>query len=310
VKVYNINDNNEEYSYHCHESYVNSIKSSNDGTLVLTSAAWRNPLSALWNIENKRFVQKLTFEDEEHMEFSNVRQDKVLGTKSEVATIYDINTGQRISQLVPTIYNQYTKNRATFCPSDELILSDGVLWDVKSGREIHKFDKLNQTLSGVFHPNGLEVVSNTEVWDLRTFHLLRTVPALEQCMIKFSSQNVIYGISPEVEGSLDMEGCTYESSFKTLDSYDYTSISTVDVKRNIYDLAINRFGSQIAIVENQGGYESVQESVVRVYSVGRKKNPEEDAEDEEEEMDNSDDNSMSESESMGGGNGECPNNRT
>jgi hypothetical protein len=37
------------------------------------------------------------------------------------------------------------------------LFSDGVLWDFKSGKEIHKFDKLNQTLSGVFHPNGLEV---------------------------------------------------------------------------------------------------------------------------------------------------------
>lgn len=35
--------------------------------------------------------------------------------------------------------------------------TDGVLWDVRSGKEIHKFDKLNQAISGVFHPNGLEV---------------------------------------------------------------------------------------------------------------------------------------------------------
>lgn len=59
--------------------------------------------------------------------------------------------------LSPTQSNQYNKNRATFNPTDELVLSDGVLWDVTSGKEIHKLDKLNQTLSGVFHPNGLEV---------------------------------------------------------------------------------------------------------------------------------------------------------
>lgn len=38
-----------------------------------------------------------------------------------------------------------------------IISLDGVLWDVRSGKEIHKFDKLNQAISGVFHPNGLEV---------------------------------------------------------------------------------------------------------------------------------------------------------
>ena len=53
--------------------------------------------------------------------------------------------------------------RATFDPTDDLIMSDGVLWDYRAPKEIHKFDKLNQTLSGVFHPNGLEIISNTEV---------------------------------------------------------------------------------------------------------------------------------------------------
>lgn len=38
-----------------------------------------------------------------------------------------------------------------------LVLADGVLWDVRSGKEIHKFDKFNQCISGVFHPNCLEV---------------------------------------------------------------------------------------------------------------------------------------------------------
>lgn len=36
--------------------------------------------------------------------------------------------------------------------------ADGVLWDVRTEKEIHKFDKLNQVISGVFHPNGLEVL--------------------------------------------------------------------------------------------------------------------------------------------------------
>ena len=29
----------------------------------------------------------------------------------------------------------------------------------------------------------LEIVSNTEVWDIRTFHLLKTVPGLDQCYV-------------------------------------------------------------------------------------------------------------------------------
>lgn len=226
VKVYNINESGEEFSYNCHDSTVTSIKCSRDGNFIATSATWRAPLSALWSIENRQFNLKQSWDEEEYMEFANQTNDRILGTKGEKATIYDLNTSQTVSQFVPSIFNQYSKNRATYYPTDELILSDGVLWDVRSGKEIHKFDKLNQAISGVFHPNGLEVVSNTEVWDLRTFHLLRAVPTLDQCHVKFSPQNVIYAISSETEHRYDLEeiNFTFETSFKTLDSFDFSSI--------------------------------------------------------------------------------------
>jgi HIV-1 Vpr-binding protein len=136
--------------------------------------------------------------------------------------IYDIATGTLLKTLTPSISNQYTKNRATFSMNDELILSDGILWDVNSGKEIHKFDKLNQTLNGVFHPNGTEVVSNTEVWDLRTFHLLKTVPALDQMNVIFSPvNNIIYAVSLDQENEDESH---YVTSFKTLDALDYSNI--------------------------------------------------------------------------------------
>lgn len=235
VKIYNINDSAEEFSFQCHDSAMCSLRYNRDGNLITTSSQWRQPLSALWNVENKQFVMKTSWEEEEYMEFANTSNDKILGTRAELATIFDLNTGQEISKFQPTIYNQYTKNRATFYPTDELILSDGVLWDVRSGKEIHKFDKLNLMISGVFHPNGLEVVSNTEVWDLRTFHLLRTVPVLDQCHVFFSPQNVIYGISLDQENRMDYDqsSYTYESSFKTLDAYDYASIGMYHYRRLI-----------------------------------------------------------------------------
>lgn len=85
----------------------------------------------------------------------------------------------------------------------------------------------------------------------------------------------MYAISYEVDNNMDMDNYnSYESSFKVLDSLDYSSIATVDVKRNIYDLCVNRFGTKIAVVENQGGYATAEESVVKIYSVGRKKHNE------------------------------------
>ncbi|KDR23940.1 protein mahjong [Zootermopsis nevadensis] len=292
VKMFNLHTGSEEATYQCHDSYVYHLQASRDRSLLLTSSTWRRPLSALWSI-NKFFEMKFALEEEEYVEFSKLNQDRIIGTKGEIATIYDVATGKKIMALTPQISNQYTKNRATYSPTDELVLSDGVLWDVGSGKEIHKLDKLNQTLSGVFHPNGLEVVSNTEVWDLRTFHLLRTVPALDQCQVLFSrARNVMYTVSLEQETE---EDTAFESSFKTLDAYDYSSIATIDVKKNIYDLSCNKFDTQIAVVENQGMFDSVQESSVRLYDVGRRRDDEDEGEEDEddEDMDGSEDGTAS-----------------
>lgn len=110
------------------------------------------------------------------------------------------------------------------------------------------------------------------MWDIRTFHLLKTVPVLNQCQVTFSPVNsAIYAIA--LEQDLD-DDTAFDSSFKTVDAVDYSSIATIDVKKKIYTLAVNRYDTQIAVVENQGVYQSVQESVVRIYDVGRKRDDE------------------------------------
>lgn len=50
----------------------------------------------------------------------------------------------------------------------------------------------------------------------------------------------------------------------------------MDVKKNIYSLCINKYDTQIALVENQGIFENGQESVVRIYDVGRRRDNEDD----------------------------------
>ncbi|XP_012267581.2 DDB1- and CUL4-associated factor 1 [Athalia rosae] len=287
VKMFNVHTGTEEATYQCHESYVYHMECSQKGNLLLTSTAWRRPMSALWSI-GTFFDMKLALDNEDYAEFGKL-QEKIIGTQGENATIYDIATGKLLTTLTPSISNQYTKNRATSSMNDELVLSDGILWDVNSGKEIHKFDKLNQTLNGVFHPNGTEVISNTEVWDLRTFHLLKTVTTLDQMEVIFSPvNNIIYAVSLDQESE---DEANYVTSFKTLDALDYNSIATCDVKRGIFDLACNKHDTQIAIVENQGEFDSIQESCVRLYDVGRRRDDEDEAEedDDEDEIDASDD---------------------
>merc|ERR1712106_987639 len=183
--------------------------------------------------------------------------------------------------LKPTSSNSYSRNRATFDPTDDLIMSDGVLWDYRAPKEIHKFDKLNQTLSGVFHPNGLEIISNTEVWDIRTFHLLRTVPQLDQCEIVFNTGGeVIFGTNLEQE--LEDE-TKFETAFKTFDASDYSLIATIETKKSVLGLCSSWDDCNLAVVE-QGNGECV-ESAVRLYDVGRLRAEEEDQEDDGEEED-------------------------
>lgn len=83
---------------------------------------------------------------------------------------------------------------------------------------------------------------------------------------------VLYGISIDLENRSDFDDTnTYETSFKVLDAYDYSSISTIDVKRNIYDLSVSRNGSQIALVENQPSYDTKPETFIKIYAVGVKR---------------------------------------
>ena len=78
--------------------------------------------------------------------------------------MYDLTTGRQIVTLFdPDKANNYSRNRATFNPTDDLVLNDGVLWDVNSSKALHKFDKFNPNISGVFHPMGQEIIINSEV---------------------------------------------------------------------------------------------------------------------------------------------------
>lgn len=302
LKVYNIHTGNEETTYNCHESELTHCEPSRDGKLLLTSSAWRRPLSALWTFTDV-FEMKYSFEEDYYIEFSKLSQDKIIGTKYETAHIYDALTGQRLMVLRdPDLSNNYTKNRATFDPTDELVLSDGVLWDFRSGSAIHKFDKFNPHINGIFHPNGLEIISNSEIWDLRTFHLLHTVPALDQCQITFTKMgDVMYGAMLEEDEEVDEDQLKspYGSSFRTFDATDYSSIATIDIKKNIFDLATDRTDCFLAIVEqNQMSRDCVSssESVCRLYEVGRNRegDDEEDNDDEDDEEDESDDDDESE----------------
>ncbi|XP_004559065.2 DDB1- and CUL4-associated factor 1 isoform X1 [Maylandia zebra] len=296
LKFYNVLSGEEAANYTCHTSAITHLEPSRDGKLLLTSASWSVPLSALWSMDGV-FIKKNSFADDHYVEFSKLSQDRVIGTKDQVANIYDIQTGQKTLTLNdPGLANNYKRNCATFSPTDDLVLNDGVLWDVRASRAIHKFDKFNMNISGVFHPNGLEVIINTEIWDLRTFHLLHTVPALDQCRVVFNSNaTIMYGAMLQADDEDDamdqqMKG-PFGSSFRTFDATDYKPITTVDVKRNIFDLCTDTKDCYLAVIENQDAVGL--DTVCRLYEVGRQKLAEEGDDDDQDDDQDDDDSSDS-----------------
>ena len=95
----------EENTYQCHESVINNLQPGRNN-LVITSTTWRLPYSKIWKI-GEFFEEKMTFKDEEHLEFSKLIQDKVVGTCAEgVATIWDLNTSQLVRTLTPVSSDQ------------------------------------------------------------------------------------------------------------------------------------------------------------------------------------------------------------
>ncbi|XP_067935368.1 DDB1- and CUL4-associated factor 1-like isoform X2 [Watersipora subatra] len=301
LKLYSIQAGEEAETYNCHNSPLTQVEPSRDGMLLLTSSSWSRPLSALWSMDNF-FDQKVGFDEDQYVEFSKCVQDRIIGTAETKAHVYDVATGVKIS----TFYdenksNNYVRNQATFNCTDDLVLSDGVLWDVDSGKAIHKFDKFNPQVSGLFHPLGLEVVINSEIWDLRTFKLLHTVPALNQCLVRFSNDSSILYASviahddEEEEGSIKRN--PYGSSFRTFDSRNYSCLATTDLQRSITDICTDKSDMYLAVIESHKDNDTLQEDCqCRLYEVGAVKNtdempPEEDDEDEggEEDDDDEDD---------------------
>lgn len=85
VKMFNAHTGTEEATYQCHESYVYHMECSQKGNLLLTSTAWRRPMSALWSI-GTFFDMKLALDNEDYAEFGKL-QDRIIGTQGESATV-------------------------------------------------------------------------------------------------------------------------------------------------------------------------------------------------------------------------------
>ena len=87
---------------------------------------------------NKCLFLRFQLDNEEYVEFSKMTDERIIGTKGETATIFDTRTGRELMTLTPAISNQYAKNRATFNPTDELVLSGEFYHPIAQTRKLSR----------------------------------------------------------------------------------------------------------------------------------------------------------------------------
>ncbi|CAH8520776.1 unnamed protein product [Heterobilharzia americana] len=315
--------------FHGQSSSIRRLAHTRDGERLLVCSEWGEPATVVarlrpatsissssnspWETVSEDFVFHVS--EARYAEFSNTgHQDRLVATYGKMAKVFDLTTGSRVSDLFSAVKQSgYVLNKATFSPSDHLVLNDGVVWDLRcsgmfssnfssslqhpgtSSRPIHKFDKFQDIVSGVFHPNGLEIIIGSAVWDLRTWRLLHTIQALDRLEVQFNaSYDVIYagifGLDDEEYAELGSNRLVMQNMFRTVDAIDYSLIASVDVRHRIEQLALDTAGQSLALVEKIGENNNNEPiTQCRIYMVGRKRGEREPDNDDEEGREDEDD---------------------
>ncbi|THD20911.1 HIV-1 Vpr-binding protein [Fasciola hepatica] len=315
--------------FHVQTSSIRRLAHTRDGERLLVCSEWGEPATVVaqlrpssgvgsgnsnnspWEAVAEDFVFHVS--EARYAEFSNTGlQDRLVATYGKMAKVFDLTTGTRVADLFSAVKQSgYVLNKATFSPSDQLVLNDGVIWDLRctgtlpapsgslhSGyfnRPVHKIDKLQDIVSGVFHPNGLEIIVGSAVWDVRTWRLLHTIQALDRLEVQFNAtKDVIYagtfGLDDEEYTELGNSRFVMPNMFRTVDALDYNLIASVNVRHRIEQLALDTTGQSLALVEKVGENSS-NESITqcRIYMVGRKRSEREPDNEEEEGREDDDD---------------------
>ncbi|GAB4837651.1 hypothetical protein Ancab_002501 [Ancistrocladus abbreviatus] len=217
--------------------------------------------------------------------------------------LYDVQTYKLDQKLSDTSAGSsgrgHTYSLVHFSPDDTKLLWNGVLWDRRLSGIVRRFDQFTDYGGGGFHPAGNEVIINSEVWDLRNFRLLRSVPSLDQTVITFNGRgDVIYAILrrniDDIMSAVQTRRVKHPlfAAFRTLDAVNYSDIATIPVDRCVLDFGTEPTDSFVGLITMDDQEEMF--SSARVYEIGRRRPTDDDsdpddAESEEDEDDDDDD---------------------
>ncbi|KAI8547754.1 hypothetical protein RHMOL_Rhmol07G0220000 [Rhododendron molle] len=305
LKIFDSSSNNVVESCAGHQYPLTVVQSyySGGAQLVLSSSAHD---VRLWDASSVSAGPSHSFEGCKAARLSNSGTTfAALSTEPSQKEImlYDVQTCQLDLKLMDTSATSSVRGHGYslvhFSPSDTMLLWNGVLWDRRGSGPIHRFDQFTDYGGGGFHPAGNEVIINSEVWDMRKFRLLRSVPSLDQTVIKFNaSGDVIYAILrrnlEDVTSAFHTRRVKHPlfAAFRTVDAINYSDIATIPVDRCVLDLATEPTDSFVGLVSMDDQEEMY--SSARVYEIGRRRPTDDDsdpddAESEEEEDDDDED---------------------
>ncbi|KAJ7958685.1 DDB1- and CUL4-associated factor-like 1 [Quillaja saponaria] len=301
LKLFDSNSNNVLESFTSHQSPLTLVQSyvSGETQLVLSSSSQD---VRLWDATSISSGPTHMFEGCKAARFSN-SGNVFAALSSETARreilLYDIQTSQLESKLSDTSLSStgrgHVSSQIHFSPSDSMLLWNGVLWDRRVSGPVHRFDQFTDYGGGGFHPAGNEVIINSEVWDLRKFRLLRSVPSLDQTVLTFNARgDVIYAILrrniEDVMSAFHTRRCKHPlfAAFRTVDAVNYSDIATIPVDRCVLDFATEPTDSFVGLITMDDQDEMFASA--RIYEIGRRRPTDDDsdpddAESEEEDED-------------------------
>ncbi|PPR90867.1 hypothetical protein GOBAR_AA29811 [Gossypium barbadense] len=261
LKIFDSNSNNVLDSCTGHQLPVTLVQSyfSGETQMVLSSSSQD---VRLWDASSFSGGAMHSFEGCKAARFSN--SGSIFAALSADSTLreillYDIQTYQLELKLSDASANSTGRGHVYslihFSPSDTMLLWNGVLWDRRVPGPVHRFDQFTDYGGGGFHPAGNEVIINSEVWDLRKFRLLRSVPSLDQTAITFNARgDVIYAILrrnlEDVMSAVNTRRVKHPlfAAFRTLDAINYSDIATIPVDRCVLDFATEPTDSFVGLI--------------------------------------------------------------
>ncbi|KAJ8555323.1 hypothetical protein K7X08_012819 [Anisodus acutangulus] len=300
LKIFDSNSNSILESFTSHQAPLTLLQSylSGETQMLLSSSA--NDVR-LWDATNVSAGPRHSFEGCKSARFSNFGTTfaalSAEPSRREIL-LYDVQTCQVELKLTDTSSipsgRGHMYSLVHFSPSDNMLLWNGVLWDTRGSGPIHRFDQFTDYGGGGFHPAGNEVLINSEVWDLRNFRLLRSVPSLDQTVITFNeSGDVIYAILrrnlEDVMSAFQTRRVKHPlfAAFRTVDAVNYSDIATIPVDRCVLDFATEPTDSFVGLVTMDDQDEMY--SSARVYEIGRRRPTDDDSDPDDAESDEEDD---------------------